>query len=333
MNGENSYKLLPAGVRLLAACMAVFVFSSPVQAGDGAILKYKNEPITPIPLHSGEDPDIVSLGRDLFHDPRLSTDDTVSCAFCHPIEQGGMDGLIVSVGVEGRQGPINTPTVLNSGLHFVQFWDGRSPTLEAQIDGPTHSPLEMASNWPEIVQKLNADDEYKERFAKLYPEKGIHPDTIRSAIATYERYLLTPNSPFDRFLRGEDDALSQEAKQGYVLFKGFGCSSCHQGVAVGGNMYEKLGVFRDYFKDRGNITKADWGRYNVTGVEEHKFEFKVPSLRNIELTAPYFHDGAAKTLQAAVKTMAKYQLGRSIKDHEVELIVAFLKSLTGEIKP
>ncbi|SCA56848.1 Cytochrome c551 peroxidase [Candidatus Terasakiella magnetica] len=318
---------------LLGGVLASSLMVPMAHAKDDAIAKYENEPITPIPLTVDLDRDEVALGRDLFHDVRLSKDDTISCASCHPLENGGVDGLRFSFGINGQQGAINTPTVLNSGLFFAQFWNGRAPTLEEQIEGPTHDPKEMGSNWAEIISKLTQDGGYIKRFAKLYPEQGIARETIKSAIATFERSLLTPNSPFDRFLRGEEDAISAQAKEGYVQFKAYGCSSCHQGVAVGANMYEKLGVHKDYFGTRGNITKADFGRFNVTGIEEHKFEFKVPSLRNVAMTGPYFHDGSIETLHEAVTIMAQYQLGRTIKEQDVENIVAFLESLSGELKP
>jgi cytochrome c peroxidase len=188
----------------------------------------------------------------------------------------------------------------------------------------------MDSNWSEIIAKLSGDSEYRKAFAAIYGD-AITAAAMKEAIASFERTLITPNARFDQFLRGIEDAITEEEKQGYLLFKSYGCASCHQGRAVGGNMFEKMGVVRNYFAERGNITASDYGRFNITGVEEHRFEFKVPSLRNVELTAPYFHDGSAKTLEDAVKIMSKYQLGRQMPQEHRDLIVAFLKTLTGTL--
>lgn len=288
--------------------------------------------IEPIVLDPSLDPQKIRLGKRLFHDSRLSADNTVSCASCHALTQGGADSSQRSRGVEGREGSINAPTVLNAALHFRQFWDGRAATLEDQIEGPIHNPLEMATNWTTVVTRLKADPEYQMAFRESYPA-GIQPETVRDAIATFEKALLTPNSRFDQFLRGNREALTAEEKEGYRLFQECGCISCHQGAAVGGNMYGTMGVMADYFADRGNITPADWGRFNVTGRERDRYRFKVPSLRNVELTAPYFHDGSAATLTEAVNTMARYQLGRLLRPSQTEAIVAFLRTLSAPLPP
>jgi cytochrome c peroxidase len=270
----------------------------------------------------------VSLGQQLFHDARLSRDDTVSCASCHPLSRGGADGKVRSVGVAGGVGGINTPTVFNSGLNTVQFWDGRAPTLETQIDGPVNHPLEMASSWPQVIGKLQGDVHYAQAFAGLYPQ-GINADNIKDAIATFERSLITPNSRFDQFLKGDPSALTSQEQHGYTLFQSYGCSSCHQGVNLGGNMFEKMGLMGDYFADRGQVTDADMGRFNITKDPKNLHEFRVPPLRNVALTAPYFHDGHAKTLEDAIRIMAKYQLGRPMPEADLASIAAFLRSLTG----
>jgi cytochrome c peroxidase len=290
----------------------------------------QNEPIQPIEPLSGLDPRKIELGRKLFHDPRLSHNDQLSCAHCHNLKTGGTDRKARSTGVNGAVGVINAPTVLNSGFNFSQFWDGRASTLEKQIDGPLQSDIEMGSTWPEVIEKLKRSQEYVESFQQIYGDE-IQSDHVKDAIAEFERSLSTPNSRFDRFLRHDTGALTSREQEGYKLFKSFGCASCHQGVSVGGNMYQKLGVMAPYFTDRGHITKADLGRFNVTGDPRDMYMFKVPSLRNVELTAPYFHDGSAATLADAVRLMAKYQLGRHLTDQEVELIVEFLKTLTGEL--
>lgn len=290
-----------------------------------------DEPIEPIPMQVSLNMGKVVLGKQLFHDPKLSSTNNISCASCHDLTMGGTDRKALSIGINGEIGTINSPTVLNNSFHFKQFWDGRASSLEEQIEGPIHAPNEMGSSWPEIVEKLKQSPEYVSAFDKLY-EKDISADHIKDAIATFERSLYTPNSRFDQFLRGDTTALTKEEKEGYRRFKGYGCVACHQGVLLGGNMYQKFGVFGDYIKERGNETKADLGRYNVTGKEEDRYMFKVPSLRNISLTAPYFHDGSAKTLDEAVKVMVHYQLGRDAEQKDTDLIIQFLKTLNGEIK-
>lgn len=221
------------------------------------------------------------------------------------------------------------PTVFNSGFNFRQFWDGRAASLEDQIDGPVQHPKEMGSTWPKVVENLKSDSEYLIDFKDIYYE-GVTPATVKDAIATFERSLYTPNSKFDRYLRGEKNALDGDEVAGYKLFKELGCVTCHQGANVGGNMYEKIGLVENYFEHRGNIEQVDLGRYNITKDEEHRYEFRVPSLRNVALTAPYFHDASAADLAQAVAAMAKYQLGVDLKKNEIARIVKFLNTLTGE---
>lgn len=291
---------------------------------------YSNEPIRPLPslqsLHL--DGRKVKLGEALFNDVRLSKDNSVTCASCHQIGLGGADGRKTSVGVRGQIGPINSPTVLNSGFNFRQFWNGRARSLEEQAGGPVNNPLEMGSNWNEVVSKLNKDSVMVSRFRAIYPD-GITGENVSDAIATYERSLVTP-SRFDRFLQGDDNAISEDEKRGYQLFKEYGCVACHQGVNVGGNMFQKFGVFSNYFDTRGNVTEADLGRFAVTKRNKDRHVFKVPSLRNVELTAPYFHDGSSATLDEAVDVMFANQIGRIATDEERPLIVKFLRSLTGD---
>ncbi len=289
----------------------------------------KDEPIEPIPRTVDLDARKVALGEMLFNDPRLSHDDTVACVSCHDLAKGGTDQLSRSVGIGGALGDVNSPTVFNSGFNFVQFWDGRAATLEDQIDGPVHNPKELASDWPEILAKLRQDRDTVSAFDRIYGD-GIQSANVKDAIATYERSLITPNSRFDRFLRGDDGAITDEERAGYELFKSYRCVACHQGVNIGGNMFVKIGILGDYAADRGGVTKADYGRFNVTGRERDRQVFKVPSLRNVALTAPYFHDGSAETLKAAVIIMGTYQLGRPFSKNDVKRIVAFLRTLTGE---
>ncbi|HRE65055.1 MAG TPA: cytochrome-c peroxidase [Ferruginibacter sp.] len=288
-----------------------------------------NEPIQPLKLRQDLNLEKVNLGRSLFNDKRLSRDNSISCASCHDINKGGVDQLPVSKGVGGALGTINTPTVLNSSLNFRQFWDGRAASLEEQIDGPIHLKHEMDSDWPTILTKLQQDQAYADLFKKLY-KNGLQSENIKDTISEYERSLITL-SRFDRYLLGQKDAIKENEIKGYELFKRYGCVACHQGVNIGGNMYQLFGVMGDYFKDRGNITTADLGHFNVSKDERDRHKFKVPSLRNVALTAPYFHDGSAKTLRDAVRIMAKYQLGRNMPEKDEELIIQFLQSLSGEL--
>jgi cytochrome c peroxidase len=317
-------------------CFAVgYFWSSPqpqVEIKDSRNLVYepnlRREPITPIPLHLNLDERKVALGKRLFYEPRLSHDDSISCAHCHNLAKGGVDGLPRPIGINGKIGKINSLTVFNSGFNFRYFWDGRAATLEEQMDFPLRNPDEMGSSLQEIISKLKRDDSYRRDFAVIYNEE-IQPEHFKDAIANFERSLTTPNSKFDQYLRGDDKALNKEELSGYRLFKNLGCISCHQGMNVGGNMYEKLGIVFNYFQARGNVIEVDFGRYNLTKNEVDRYEFRVPSLRNVALTSPYFHDASAKTLEQAVATMAKYQLGITLPKDDIEKIVKFLNTLTG----
>lgn len=284
--------------------------------------------------------DKITLGKKLFHDTRLSANDTISCASCHDLNKGGTDQKQFSTGINGAKGHINSPTVYNAVYAFVQFWDGRADTLEAQAHGPVHNPAEMGSNWTEVLSKISKDTELVEMFKTAYGIKSaseITGDMIANAIAEFEQTLVTPNSPFDNYLRGQETAIGVEEKQGYELFKRYQCATCHSGIAVGGQSYEKMGVAKDYFADRVAgmnglktlaISKEDNGRFNVTRKESDRRKFKTPSLRNVEITYPYMHDGNVKTLEEAVRIMAEYQVGKKISAQETAAIVKFLKSLT-----
>jgi cytochrome c peroxidase len=288
------------------------------------------EPLLPLPAAPALDARTVALGRRLFHDTRLSGDGSVSCASCHDLAQGGDDGRPLPRGAGGKTGLVNAPTVYNAALNFVQFWDGRAATLEEQVNGPLNNPLEMASSWETVIVKLKAEPSYVEAFTAVYPD-GVTAENVRRAIADFERTLITRGSAFDRFLEGDQNALDAQARSGYETFKSVGCIACHQGSNVGGNMFQRFGVLGDYFKDRGKVVEADYGRYNVTKNESDRFVFRVPSLRNVEHTAPYFHDGSAETLEQAVQVMAKYQLGRKLGPEQVGGILAFLRSLSGPL--
>lgn len=288
-----------------------------------------DEPLKALPAVPQQNPERVELGRQLFNEPRLSLNGNLSCASCHRMEHGGADTTAFSIGFDGQPVAVNTPSVFNASLNFRQFWDGRSISLESQIHEVLQSSAQMGSTWDHVLQTLNADPTYKSAFAKAYPN-GVTQINVQNALTSYERTLVSANSRFDQYLQGNTDALTTEEKYGYQRFKSYGCIACHQGVNIGGNMFQKLGVMADYFEARGNPTEADLGRYLVTKDEEDRNVFKVPSLRNVAVTAPYFHDGSAKTLEDAVDVMFKFQLGRVPSDEDKTLIIQFLKTLTGE---
>ena len=282
-----------------------------------------SSPIKPLPQTVEVNQNKAVLGEKLFFDPQLSKDGTVSCATCHDLNKGGDDGLQFSIGIGGKKGNINAPTVYNAVFNFRQFWDGRAEDLKAQVFGPIENPVEMGHTMAQAVDKLKKNPMYLSKFTSIYPD-GITQDNVADVIAEYEKTLITPNAPFDRYLRGEKDAISKDAKEGYGLFKSKGCIVCHNGINVGGNFYNKFGIFKD-------ANSSALGRYNVTKREEDKFVFKVPSLRNVALTAPYMHDGRTASLKEAIEIMSEHQLGRYITEEEVRKIALFLKSLTGEI--
>ena len=299
---------------------------------DGLEGERAGEPVRPIVAMEDTDPLKVQLGFDLYHDTRLSVDNTISCASCHALDAGGVDNHQYSHGVEERLGGVNAPTVYNAVYNFVQFWDGRAKTLADQAAGPPLNPVEMAStSFEEIVAKLTEDKHYVEMFNALYPEQGISEATITDAIEEFERTLVTPNSQFDKWLLGDNEALTSEELRGYELFKENSCATCHVGINLGGESYELMGLRRHYFEERGmELTEEDNGRYKQTQEERDRHRFKVPGLRNVELTWPYYHDGSRVTMDEAVRDMALYQCDVELADADVEAIVAFLRTLTGE---
>ena len=289
--------------------------------------------VQPIPDSIATDEAKVTLGHDLFFDGRLSGDGSIQCHTCHQLDKGGVDRLETSTGIEGKKGPINAPTVFNAAFNFVQFWDGRAADLADQAKGPPTNPVEMGSHsWDDIVARFEMDEEFKKEFLKEYPQ--VTKETLTHAIGEYEKTLITPNSDFDRYLKGDKTALTEQQVRGYELFKQHKCDTCHTGVAMGGQSYEYMGLYGDYFKDRGTpLTDADEGRFAQTKDPFDMHRFKVPTLRNIALTAPYFHDASAKELKDAVSAMLKYQSNvKQPAQKDVEDITSFLESLTGEFK-
>ncbi len=302
-----------------------------------AAAEFKNEPIRPIPDAVEYDTAKAALGKQLYHDTRLSADETVSCATCHGINTGGVDNLQYSEGIKKQLGGVNAPTVFNAVFNFVQFWDGRAATLKDQAAGPPLNPVEMGcKSFDEIVARLSEDKAFVKAFTEIYPE-GLSQETITHAIAEYEKTLVTPNSPFDRYLKGEKDAMTAEQVKGYDLFKQYSCATCHAGVNMGGLSYELMGKRANYFKDRelilkSGLTDSDNGRYAQTGVERDRYRFRTPGLRNIELTYPYYHDGSIVTLEDAIRSMGLYQVGVSIPENDVRTISSFMKALNGEFE-
>jgi len=285
----------------------------------------RNEPIQPIEAVNIKNPALVELGKKLFFDPRLSKSGFISCNSCHNLSMGGTDNIKTSIGHNWHQGPINAPTVLNSSMNVAQFWDGRAADLKAQAGGPIANPGEMGFTHELAVGVLQSIPEYVAEFKSNFGSDKVTIDEVTTAIAAFEETLVTPNSRFDKWLKGDNKALAANEVAGYKLFKDSGCVACHNGPAVGGNSYQKMGVVEPYKTDN----PAE-GRSAVTGNDADRFNFKVPTLRNVQLTYPYFHDGEAATLRDAVNIMARVQLGKTFTDQENAKVVAFLKTLTGD---
>lgn len=314
LDGGNSMKktVLAVGASLLLASAAWAV-------------KPQNEPIQPIAPAKITDPAKVELGKQLFFDPRLSKSGFISCNSCHNLSMGGSDNLPTSIGHNWQEGPINSPTVLNSSMNLAQFWDGRAADLKEQAGGPIANPMEMAFTHTLAVDVLQSIPQYREAFKQVYGTNEIDIDRVTDAIAAFEETLVTPNSRFDQWLQGDQTALTKTELKGYQLFKSIGCVACHYGPAVGGASFQKMGIVEPY-----QTSNPAQGVAGLTGKDTDRFKFKVPTLRNVELTYPYFHDGAYWQLEDAVDVMARLQLGRKLNEVEIDQITAFLKTLTGE---
>jgi len=296
----------------------ILAFGAQVRAAE-------QEPIQPLEAAKITDPAKVELGKQLFFDPRLSRSGFISCNSCHNLSMGGSDNLKTSIGDRWQQGGIRAPTVLNSVLNIAQFWDGRAKTLADQAGGPIANPVEMNSTHEAAESMLNTIPGYRAEFKKVYGTDKISFPQITDAIAAFEATLITPNSRFDKWLKGDKKAITANELAGYELFKSVGCVACHNGPAVGGNSFQKFGLVHEYKSPNPAIGRAD-----VTKDESQRMMFKVPTLRNVELIPPYFHDGAASTLTQAVDMMGWLQLGRKFTPDENAKIVAFLKTLTGD---
>jgi cytochrome c peroxidase len=285
----------------------------------------RDEPIQPIAPAIVTNPAMVDLGKKLFFDPRLSKSGFISCNSCHNLSMGGSDNLATSIGHNWHQGPINAPTVLNSSMNLAQFWDGRAKDLAEQAGGPIANPGEMAFSHELAVGVIASIPSYVDEFRSVFGTPAVSIEQVTRAIAAFEETLVTPNAPFDRWLKGDDEALTPTELSGYQLFKSSGCVACHNGPAAGGRSFQKMGVVEPY-----RTSNPAEGRVAVTGRDADRFNFKVPTLRNVSLTYPYFHDGEAATLASAVDVMGRVQLGRRFSDEENARIVAFLNTLTGD---
>ncbi|HEX2941446.1 MAG TPA: cytochrome-c peroxidase [Rhodopila sp.] len=319
----------------IALLYAGCVFSSPALAQDDLLTKAKQQfqpiPNTPPELPgNAATPAKVELGKMLYFDPRLSKSHTISCSSCHNIGLGGADAEPTSIGHRWQHGGRNAPTVLNAVFNKVQFWDGRAKDLEEQAGGPMVNPVEMASPEKHISEQLKGIPGYRDAFAKAFPGESdpISPANAQKAIAVFEATLITPGAPFDRFLQGDTQALSSEQQAGLATFMNKGCANCHNGINVGGGMYAPFGVVEKPGAEL--LPPGDKGRFMVTKTPSDEYVFKVPTLRNIALTAPYFHTGKAWDLRQAVAVMGASQLGIKLSDNDIDQITAFLKSLTGE---
>lgn len=310
----------------VAAVLAVLVIGAAPGQGAGPA---REEPIAPVEPDRTLDPAKVALGRMLFQDVRLSGGNVRACTSCHEFDLGGADGLAHSQGANGQLEPFNTPTVFNVAANFRLNWRGNFKSLEAHNEAVLLEPRLMNARWAEVLPKLTQDAAYRSAFESAY---GGAPsrEAVLDALVVFQRSLSTPDARFDRYLRGDVTAITADEKRGYELFKAYGCIACHQGRNVGGNLFQKFGVFSDPFSGRSDDDIPDLGRFAVTGREADRRVFRVPSLRNVALTAPYFHDGSADTLDAAVAIMAQSQLGRTMPQADRALIIEFLGTLTGE---
>ncbi|MDV6348131.1 cytochrome-c peroxidase [Nitrosomonas sp. Is35] len=292
---------------------------------DKTTLKQFFEPLPASIIDEKKNAALIALGKKLYLDPKLSVNDTISCNSCHQLNNFGVDSQPTSPGHEGKRGGRNSPTTFNAALHIAQFWDGRAKDVEEQALGPILNPIEMGMpSEAAVVDKLKKIDEYKAMFAEAFKDEKdpIQYKNVGKAIGAFERTLITP-SRFDDFLKGDENALNDAEKRGLQKFVHMGCANCHNGVAIGGNSYKKIGLVEEY-------KTSDVGRFAVTGLETDKKVFKVPSLRNITKTAPYFHDGSVKTLDEAIEEMAEHQLGRKVGPGFVEDVKAFLGALTAK---
>jgi cytochrome c peroxidase len=323
---------IAAGVSILGGCQA------PEAARALGVPSPEDVPsagraLQPLPPPRDVDPRRAALGGKLFAEPLLSSDGAISCATCHPLERAGTDGLSHSRGAGGQVTALNTPTIYNVTYSFRFNWSGAYQTLEDEFDAPVTKT--MNTTWEAIDAKLLGHPALRAAFAAAYPD-GVTTANVKDALARYIDTLRTPGARFDQYLRGDPDALNAQELRGYERFSELGCAACHQGANVGGNLFQRFGVMNDYFqlrRERGGAdpTAADFGKYNTTRDPADRYVFRVPSLRNVARTAPYFHDGSAATLEQAVETMGDTQLGLTLSTDEIGDLTAFLETLTGTV--
>ena len=316
--------------RLLASAIAMgsaLAISMPALADDG-LGDYRDrfEPLPhfpPIPADNSLTPEKVELGKFLFFEPRISSSGVISCATCHNPALGWADRIPRATGHDGQIGERNTPTVLNSGFLEAQFWDGREPDLEGQALGPIEADVEMAMDLDSALERLTEFDLYQEKFARAFPDddEPINADNLAHSLASFQRTLNTPNSPFDRYLRGDMEALNEQEKDGMVAFVDNGCIACHSGPALTDSNFHRIQV----------PGSTDVGRYEVTGDEADMYRFRTPTLRNVAVTYPYMNNGATETLEESVAIMGKEMLGRELDEQTIDDITAFMHTLTGEM--
>jgi len=315
----NKFRLLVSALALTASCSVLAADTLPT--------------VAPAPANNPTTPEKVALGKILYHDPRLSSTGTVACASCHNTMLGGEDNRPNSMGVHGQTGGRSAPTVWNAAFNKVQFWDGRAASLEDQAAGPVTNPIEMGmKSWDDVVARLKAIPGYQLAFEKAFGDKNaISKENATKAIAAYERTLITPNSPYDKYISGNKTALTAQQIRGLQKVEELGCTGCHSGPAFNGpGVFQKFPTFSNGGLEAQYHFIKDLGLAEVTQKPEDKHLWKVPTLRNIALTAPYFHNGSVKTLDTAVKIMAKLQVGIDISDADTADVVAFLNALTGE---
>jgi cytochrome c peroxidase len=326
----NERALLP-----LAIAIAATLITAPARAAD-ELMSAAQAQFQPIPdkapaiENNPATPEKRELGAMLYFEPRLSVSHSISCNSCHIVGMGGVDVQETSIGHRWQRGGRNAPTVLNSVFNTAQFWDGRAKDLEAQARGPISNPVEMGSPEPHVTEQPKGIPGYVEKFKAAFPGEAepITLENAQKAIAVFEATLITPNAPFDKYLKGDAAALNDEQKQGLQLFMDKGCSSCHNGINLGGTMYAPFGVVEKPGADL--LPATDKGRFEVTKTVDDEYVFKVPTLRNVALTPPYFHTGKSWDLRQAVAVMGTSQLGAQLTDDEITKITAFLHSLTGE---
>ena len=332
MTNRYAYSVIAGLILVLSALFLYFQYAKPIKKEP--YLKQATEyhtvsvigPIQPIPTIKTIDKDWLKLGKALFNSTLLSKDNTISCASCHLINEGGDDGFPVSIGVGGAVGERNSPTILNAVFNFRQFWDGRGADLAEQTIGPIHNPVEMDTNFVDIISKLKQSPEFVSAF-NIINSEGITQEAIIEAIVTFEESLITPNAPIDLYLKGDESALTSQQKRGYEKFLAFGCVACHQGRNIGGNLYQRIGRISSVPTKLLN----DTGRFSVTKNPDDKYVFKVPSLRNIKQTGPYFHNGSVATLKEAIRIMAKGQLGIDLEEQDIQDLLALFDAFNGQL--